>query len=640
VVFGAIPLVLLGLFGAWRRRATLRALVGDAPWGPEVVRGVRLGLIVLGVLCCGVALTQPRAGFSVQERPVTASEIVVVLDLSRSMDAQDVQGSRLERAKRDVGDLVDELPGVRVGLVIFAGGAYPRVPMTVDYGALEQIVETLETRTMVAQGSALGAALDQAADMLGEPDGAAQAVVVVSDGEGWDDQLDAATARLAEAGVPVYTIAVGTRQGAPIPGLMGGFHRDRSGDVVVTQMDDAALRRVAERTGGAAVTSTAGAADTRAVASELHRVLKDGDTRMREQRVWNEVFQVPLAIGVALLALAGLVGEGWPKLGGLAMVVLLFSAPARADQVDVRTLLDQGSYPQALVEAERLLQDDPDNVGLHWARAEALYRDGRYHAAAQAYEDLAERASDPRIRTEARYNAGNAHYRSGRLDDALESWNQVLSVEPEHGPATHNVEQVTQERAQRMQPPAEPPPETEQSQDPQDSEDREGQEQEQDGEGGQDSGDPQEQEGEPGDQDQDGEQQGSEQDGEGEPGESGEPGQSQDAGESDDDPESQDQTDQGAQGAAEPGDDNPEGPPQEGELGGGPQDGLRDDADPSQADGQGVPTEPGEGEPGDLPPVDKGVGEMSEEEARRLAGSVEEGTPRVVYGGPQGGKDW
>jgi Ca-activated chloride channel family protein len=591
-------LVVLVAWAARRRRQDAERLIAarllDRGLPPllERRRAWRATLTLLGVALACVAAAQPRWGFTTIERKLRGVEIIVALDVSNSMRAEDVKPSRMERAKREVIDLLELLQSDRVGVVIFAAGAYPRVPLTTDYVALRRILEDTSPSMLRAQGSDLAAAMTESLKLFGEDRGADRAIVVISDGESHSGALDEVGATLKEAGVRVYALGVGTPDGAPIPEAKGGFKLDRSGQMVLSRLDESALSQLAAATGGATIRSVASASDTAQIVGELRASMVRQTEESRRQRVWNERFQWPLAAGLGLMVLAALLGDG--RVRAVALALLVVGVAQAGDLDDARSLSAQGRHDEALRSYTELLAEAPDDPAIRWGMAEALYRAGRYEDAARGFQELAARAPE-RYRADAYYNAGNAQYRAGRLDDAVKSWDQALAARPDHAGAQKNAEQVRQEIAARQAPPPESQDGAPQDGEPQDGEPQDGQPQ-----------DGQPQDGQP----QDGQpQDGQPQDGEGAP---------------------QDQR-----------------PQDGGER--SPQDGERSQTKPGEAQPEGGENTPNEGEaqgeaqagqPSDEAPPPGAASGMSPAEAQRLLDAVEEGTPRVFIDGYPKEKDW
>ena len=331
----AVP-VLVALLGlALRRRATLLARLGGLA-SERVSRRARavhraraalwLGGMVMGLL----ALAQPRWGFRWQELKREGLDIVVVLDVSASMDAEDVSPSRMERARREVLDLTDLLAGDRVGLVVFAGGAYPRMPLTLDYGVLQHQIRDSDSGTLVAQGSDMGAAISMAASLLGPKGAADQVILLISDGEDHVGEAVFAAQSAAAAGIHLYTMGVGTSEGAPIPLSEGGFKKSASGEVVISRLDSSLLREIAREGRGAYVQSGASNRDISAIyLEEIRGQLQGAEQGVRRERIWDVRFAWPLSAAIVLLLLGTVIRPGPLRLPGVALAMVFVGSVVR-----------------------------------------------------------------------------------------------------------------------------------------------------------------------------------------------------------------------------------------------------------------------------------------------------------------------
>lgn len=315
-----LPMVgLLALVVAWsaarHRRRLGKLFAGEAfekllPVSVRVRRAARDGLALAGLALAVVALAEPRFDKEIRTVEARGTDIALLVDLSRSMDARDVDPSRLERVRREVADLLRVLEGDRVGLVVYAGGAYARLPLTVDYGALLAVMDELETATFAAQGSALGDGIRVALEMLGRSqDQAGQAILVFSDGETHDptDAL-AAAAEAAAAGVTLYAVGVG-EEAARIPDRGGWL--EWQGQIVTTTPDHDLLKELARQTGGAYVRSVAAPTDVESLyRQEMRRKLRAVQRAADQREVWRSAFQWPLGLGLLFLLVSAWLGDG------------------------------------------------------------------------------------------------------------------------------------------------------------------------------------------------------------------------------------------------------------------------------------------------------------------------------------------
>ena len=216
--------------------------------------GVRVGLAAAATALIGVSLVGPVRGFTLREVRSSGLDLVVCLDTSRSMLARDVRPDRLTRAKREIQGLLDRLGGDRVALIAFSGDAREVAPLTHDRAALRQLLERVTPEDNRLGGTSLASALERALEMFDGRTGANEAVVLVTDGEDLTGEGLRMAAQAHERGIRVYVVGVGTEGGGKIPVVdeQGGerFLADKEGAEVVTRMDRASLRRLAEETGG------------------------------------------------------------------------------------------------------------------------------------------------------------------------------------------------------------------------------------------------------------------------------------------------------------------------------------------------------------------------------------------------------
>ena len=314
----------LGAWGLWRRRRALAlaasALAPRVAPGANVARpAARLGLSVTGLLLLAVALVRPQCGSRTEVARRYGADLAIVLDASRSMNARDVRPDRLARAKLEVATLLDRLGGDRVALVAFAGSAFVQCPLTTDYAAAKLFLRAVDPDELQHQGTALAEALRAAGDALFAGDRAARAKVVllVSDGEDQDGGVEAAARALADAGVQVHALAIGTRAGAPIPlaradGEVAGYKKDRSGNTVVTRLDDASLAAVVAAGGGKVFDLETPGGGVEGFRAELERVAKS-ELESRVTVVYEDRYAVVAFPAFLLLLGALLVRESRPR---------------------------------------------------------------------------------------------------------------------------------------------------------------------------------------------------------------------------------------------------------------------------------------------------------------------------------------
>ena len=206
----------------------------------------------IGFASFAVGMARPQLGATLQEREIKGAEIMICLDVSNSMLAQDYTPDRLSRAKLALSRIVDRLDGDRIGLIIFAGTSFVQLPVTTDYVSAKMFLNSVDNKSIPVQGTAIGDAILLAAKSFSTQSEKSRAIIVITDGENHEDDPVEAARQVAETGIRVYTVGVGSLRGQPIP-LDGELMKDKAGNIVVTHLDEETLRRVAAAGNGAYV---------------------------------------------------------------------------------------------------------------------------------------------------------------------------------------------------------------------------------------------------------------------------------------------------------------------------------------------------------------------------------------------------
>ena len=268
---------------------------------------VKLTLFSIGFFFFVIGLSRPQIGAKLKEHETKGAEIMIALDVSNSMLAEDYSPNRLERAKLAISRLVDKLRDDRIGLIVFAGNSFVQLPITTDYVSAKMFLNTISTGSVPIQGTAIGEAINTAIRSFSAQSEKSRAIIIITDGENHEDDPVAAAAQAAEMGVRVFTIGVGSPEGKPIP-MDGGLLKDRDGNIVVTRLDESVLQEVAKAGNGLYV---------RAGNSEfgLNPIIDD-IRRMEDERYssivfeeFDEQFMYFMAIALLFFVLEMLVGD-------------------------------------------------------------------------------------------------------------------------------------------------------------------------------------------------------------------------------------------------------------------------------------------------------------------------------------------
>ncbi len=216
---------------------------------------IRFIIILFAILFLLVAAANPQIGTKVENVKESGIDIYILLDVSLSMQAQDIQPSRLEKAKFEISNLISKLRGDRIGLVVFAGEAFVQFPLTSDYSAANLFLSAADVNSVPEQGTAIAAAMNLATKSFDYSSKTERVMVIFTDGEDHQGDIQQAINNAKEHSIKVYTIGLGSPDGVPIPmynsqGQQIGFKKDQQGNVVLTKLDESVLKDIASQTGG------------------------------------------------------------------------------------------------------------------------------------------------------------------------------------------------------------------------------------------------------------------------------------------------------------------------------------------------------------------------------------------------------
>lgn len=274
---------------------------------------VKVILLVLATSLVAVALARLQFGTHKELVKREGIDIVVCLDVSTSMLAQDIKPSRLAKAKQEVHAVIDRLRGDRIGLVAFAGEAFTQCPLTLDYAAARLMLGAMDDKAVSIQGTSLASAMTEAIELFDRRERKHKVVLLLTDGEGHDENAEEVAAQAREEGVRIYTVGVGTPSGEPIPvldrrGVQVGFKKDEGGEVIVSQLNDQILQKIALTTGGKFFQVTVGEVELDRIFAEISEMDKkelEGTLVTR----FDDRFQWPLMLALMLLIAEFFVSE-------------------------------------------------------------------------------------------------------------------------------------------------------------------------------------------------------------------------------------------------------------------------------------------------------------------------------------------
>ena len=467
-------------------------------------RMIRFGLQLLGLALAIVSLAQPRWGYTFEDVKRKGLDLLIAVDTSRSMLSNDVQPNRLERVKLAVQDLVNELQGDRVGLIAFAGRAFLQAPLTIDYDAVFEAINDLDTKTIPEGGTNISSAITLATQSFGKSATGNRALIIFTDGEELSgDAVTTAKAAAADAGVRIFTVGVGTPQGSliPVTGDDGqtAFVKDPAGQVVKSKLDENRLREIAETTGGFYVHLENGPRTMQQLQSEGLTKMQAAEMDVRLSRRPIERYEWPLSAALIALAFSILIPERKsatrrirrgerarerryvPARGSAAaattavLMGLITFAFGVAPGIDAYR---EGKFEDAYSQFQQTLKSHPESRAeekLQFDSGTAAYKLKDYNKALESFSQ-ALLTRDTGLQSKGHYNLGNTLYQHGETEksddkklsdwtDALNHYEQTLKLDPQDKDAKDNydyvkkkIEELKNKKSQQQPSPSPSPP--------------------------------------------------------------------------------------------------------------------------------------------------------------------------------------
>lgn len=433
---GNAPLVQQQLLGYIKGRQTLKF----------VLRASALTFIILG--CANLQKSGNEE--TLQRKGV---DVIIALDVSKSMLAKDVQPNRLTRAKQFIERLNEKMSNDRIGLVIFAGRSYLQVPLTIDYSALKLLLQTVSPEMVPTQGTVIGEAIALANESFSSRERKYKSIVVISDGEDHDENALNEVKKATEAGVIIHTIGVGSPQGAPLFDPSTNAPKlDEQGNPITTKLNEDELRSIASAGNGTYNLLNNADASAQKIIDELSKM----EQRNLGAVVYNNYtsyFQYFLAIALILLVIDWLTpgskiqSRKKTSLAIVCIAAFLMTQTNNAYAQSAKKLINQGNqlyqqgkykdaalyYGQSLQKDTSLASKSAYNLG------NALYQQNQNEAARKAFEAASRRVNDQKEKAQIDYNVGNTYMAEKKWQEAIEAYKNTLRKNPQDADAKYNL---------------------------------------------------------------------------------------------------------------------------------------------------------------------------------------------------------
>ncbi len=466
-VLGLLPLLVVLYTGAiyWRKRKLQK--VGDEKLVNEQIRGfipgrntTRFLLMVIALFVIIIGCANLRIGDKSEKVQRKGIDVIVALDVSKSMLAKDVAPDRLTRAKQLIMRMTDKMKNDRVALIVFAGKSYLQVPLTVDYSAVKMLLQTVSPDMVPTQGTVIGDAIDMAMKSFTQNERKYKSLIIISDGEDHDEGAIDKTREAADAGVVVHTVGIGSPQGATLydPNTKS-VKLDETGNPVISKLNEDEMRSIASAGHG----TYSLLQNTDEVADKLVGELDGMEQKSLGSVIYTDFtsyFQYFLFAGFLALLIEWLLPgkKKQPKAiknipvtkqGLSAAVLLMLLCPAAQAQTSRylqqgNSLYDQQKYKEAAADYTKALAKDPNNVTGMFNLGNSLYQQKQYDSSRKVMAETAKMAKNNTGKAAANYNIGNSYMSQQKWEDAVNSYKQTLRANPQDVDAKYNLSYAEQ----------------------------------------------------------------------------------------------------------------------------------------------------------------------------------------------------
>jgi Ca-activated chloride channel family protein len=432
-------IIFLILFEYRKKRAGLK-LFADPDLLPALTRPIKRGIIflkglflVIAVFFIILACAGPRWGFHLQEVQRRGVDIVFLLDVSASMQAEDVKPDRLERAKREITDFLKIAAGDRIGLVLFAGDAFVQCPLTLDYDAIAMFLGSVGVDTLPVPGTDMGQGIKTALNAFDFKSAIDKVIVMITDGEDNEGRGLQQTDKAMDKGVKIFVYGIGEPSGAPIPDETGGFKKDKIGNLILSKLNEKDLRSIAEAADGRYVRSVTGDLDLDRLYFEGIKIKTEAkELESGKIKIFEERFYIFIWIAFVFLVMEGLIGlkPGRAKLFSIMAVLIICHGNSVWANENPEELYQQGHYQKAEQAFIKKDMDHPKDVRNRYNRGCASFQNANYEGASAAFRSALKRTDDKQISFSSAYNLGNSLFKQGDFQGAAQAFKQAIKINP------------------------------------------------------------------------------------------------------------------------------------------------------------------------------------------------------------------
>ena len=474
VLLTLIP-VLAGIFiyALYKKRSTVKKL-GDRDLVKLLTSNhnasgylLKFLLITLAFGILIIAFANPRSAKDPDKISRNGIDVMIALDVSKSMLAQDIKPTRLDRAKQLLSRLIDKLSNDRIGIVVFAGKAYLQMPLTGDHAAAKMYLGAANTESVPTQGTVIGDALKMCDASFNSKEKKYKAVVLISDGEDHDESAVKTAEQMGDDGVVIYTVGIGSPEGSPIMDEnTNQLKKDKDGNTVISKLNQEELSSIAEKGNGKYFLFQ----NTDAVAENIKSELAGMDQRnITDDSLMNYKSYFPyfLAAAFLFLIIEIFISEkknrknNYLKLKPVLSILLVFigflcSAQTQKENLVIKKGNDaykNNDFTKALDAYGQVIQKDPANATAQFNQGNALYRTDKKDEAVTAYDNAVKKLNKPLEKSNAYYNKGVVLQNDKKLPGCIDAYKNALKIEPGNEDARQNLQKALQQQKQQQKKP-------------------------------------------------------------------------------------------------------------------------------------------------------------------------------------------
>jgi tetratricopeptide (TPR) repeat protein len=466
IALAAIPvmIVLYVLLISWKKKATKK--IGDTILVQQLTRAfsakkfrLKILAFIIGFALCGFALAGLVKPDGTQKINRKGIDIMIALDVSKSMLAQDIQPSRLERAKQLISKIVDNAPEDKIGLVIFAGHAYLQMPLTVDYEAAKMFLATASPDDVPTQGTVIADALKMSYSSFNPKEKTYKTIILISDGEDHDDEAIKISRQIGKEGVMINTVGIGSPQGAPIMDPeTNSYKTDDKGNTVITKLNEDELEKIAKNGNGLYQLYS----NTDEVARNIRNKFSGiGQATISDTSYesFSQYFQYILGLAFILFVVEFFISEKRKAGAKVAAAVLVFlfignatfAQDAKDEIIKGNEAYKNNDYDRAENSYRDALKITDNNAMATYNLGNALYKKSNTDEAVKAYDDAIANSTDNATKEKAYYNKGVAYQNAKKLPECINAYENALMLNPSDEDARQNLQRALKEQKQKQQ---------------------------------------------------------------------------------------------------------------------------------------------------------------------------------------------